>query len=93
MKSILNVVIFLILAVLAVKLFIWFIPVLIVIIIVIWAYSKYKINKFKKNLQSEDVFKYKSEDTEKVNVKEKIDEEDKFNGTVIDVDYEDINRE
>lgn len=92
MKKLLNIIIVLILVIVAVKLFIWFIPILILLILAIWGYSKYKIYKFKKNIESEGKFDFtKKESYEETQPENK--KENNFNGTVIDVDYEDIKKE
>ena len=94
MKSIIKIIIFLVIAFFVIKVFIWVLPILVVLGFGIWFYSKYKMKKMVKKFEEEQnqTVHFSQEQTPE-NAKEKIDKEDHFNGTVIDVDFEDIKKD
>ncbi|MGL4763312.1 MAG: hypothetical protein ACRC6T_17115 [Sarcina sp.] len=96
MKSILKLIIGIVIAVLLVKFLIWAIIPIVIIGIGLWFYSKHKMKKIIKQYQEENEAGYKFNQGIQENTKsneEKIDKEDNFNGTVIDVDFEDIKKD
>ena len=96
MKSILKLIIGIAIAVLVVKFLIWAIIPIVIIGVGIWFYSKYKMKKIIKQYQEENETGYKFSQGSQADMKsneEKIDKEDNFNGTVIDVDFEDIKKD
>ncbi|WP_297518356.1 hypothetical protein [uncultured Clostridium sp.] len=96
MKSILKIIISIIVIVVAAKLFFKILPVIIILIAGIWFYSRYKMKKIIKQYKEDNDAGTKFSTGEKEETKtkeEEINEEDNFNGTVIDVDFEDIKKD
>ena len=98
MKNILNLVITIILVIIAAKVLIWAVPIIIFIGLAIWIYSRYKMKKIIKqyNEEQENSNSYrfsKGYENEYKTTEEEINKEDKFNGTVIDVEFEDVKRD
>ena len=100
MKNILNLVITVILVIIAAKLLIWAVPVIVVIGVGIWLYSRYKMKKilkqYNKAQEQEENSGYKFSQgytNEYKTTEDEINKQDKFNGTVIDVDFEDVKRD
>ena len=94
MKSIVKIIIFLVIAFFVAKVFLKLLIPLVFIVGGLIIYSKYKIKKMAKKFEEEQnqTVHFSQEQTPE-NAKEKIDKEDHFNGTVIDVDFEDIKKD
>lgn len=99
MKSILNLIITVVLVIIAAKVLFWAIPFIIIIGVGVWFYLKYKskkiIKQYMQEQEKENVNGYKFEEghTDEATTQEEINKEDKFNGTVIDVDFEDVKKD
>ncbi|WP_297435859.1 hypothetical protein [uncultured Clostridium sp.] len=94
MKSIIKIIIFLVIAFFVAKVFLYLLIPLVIIVVGLVFYSRYKIKKMAKKFEEEQnqTVHFSQEQTPE-NAKEKIDKEDHFNGTVIDVDFEDIKKD
>ncbi|MGL4654830.1 MAG: hypothetical protein ACRCWM_02925 [Sarcina sp.] len=99
MKSILNIIITVVLVIIAARVLFWAIPFIIIIGVGVWIYFRYKskkiIKQYMEEQEQENVNGYKFEEGYKENksTEEEINKEDNFNGTVIDVDFEDVKKE
>ncbi|MGL5575812.1 MAG: hypothetical protein ACRDCW_09755 [Sarcina sp.] len=102
MKSILNIIITVVLVIIAAKVLFWAIPFIVLIGVAVWFYFKYKSKKimkqYREEQERENINGYKfsegqKEQERKTTTEEEINKEDKFNGTVIDVDFEDVKKD
>lgn len=97
MKKILNIILAVIIIIVAFKLFLFALPYLIggivIIGLIVWGYYKYtkrkilkKLNEFEEEVNKSNYY------NSNINSGNNHDEKDEYNGPIIDVDYEEVNK-